>query len=237
MKNEVRQAVAHLLSTNDWTRQIDEKHQTILRTVHKLRKQNNIYICKADKGNMTVIMDTEDYKKKISDMLTKFPYRKFSQDPTPNYEKTIKTTLKHLLHMNKITKELFHYLDSFSSKCPRFYGAPKLHKPNIPLRPIVDFRNSPSYNLASYLNKIFHPFTEKGEYIAKNSLDFVNKCRAIEEKRGYCLVSFDVKSLFTKVPIQHTLSVMKSRLTEDTSWQIHTKLELQDLLMLTEICM
>ena len=140
-------------------------------------------------------------------------------------------------HMNKISKELFHFLDPFSSKCPRFYGAPKLHKPNIPLRLIVDFRNSPSYNLAAHLNKILHPLTDEGKCVMKNSVDFVNKCRTIKVKRGFCPVSFDVKSLFTKVPIQHTLSILKSRLSEDSSWKTSTKLELPDIVMLTELCM
>jgi len=49
MKNNVRQAVAHLLNTNNWTREIEEKHRVILRTVNKLQKQINIHICKADK--------------------------------------------------------------------------------------------------------------------------------------------------------------------------------------------
>jgi len=56
-------------------------------------------------------------------------------------------------------------------------------------------------------------------------------------KRGYTLCSFDVKSLFTKIPIQFTLSAMKKKLLNDTSWQTRTKLELEDIIMLTELCM
>ncbi|VDN49537.1 unnamed protein product [Dibothriocephalus latus] len=33
----------------------------------------------------------------------------------------------------------------------RFYGLPKIHKPNVPLRPIVALKGSPTYNLAKWM--------------------------------------------------------------------------------------
>ena len=44
------------------------------------------------------------------------------------------------------------YFDLRSNKgvMPRFYGLPKIHKANLPLRPIVSFVNSPTYNLSKF---------------------------------------------------------------------------------------
>ena len=35
---------------------------------------------------------------------------------------------------------------------PKLYGLPKLHKPKIPMRPIVSFCGSPTYQLSKYLS-------------------------------------------------------------------------------------
>ena len=47
---------------------------------------------------------------------------------------------------------------------PRFYGLPKIHKVGIPLRPIVSFMNSPTYEVSSYLAKFLSPVVGKTEF-------------------------------------------------------------------------
>ncbi len=45
-------------------------------------------------------------------------------------------------------------LNPKSNICPRIYGLPKIHKEGIPLRPIVDFMGSPTYEWARHLASI-----------------------------------------------------------------------------------
>jgi len=40
---------------------------------------------------------------------------------------------------------------------PRLYGLSKVHKPNIPLRPIVSAIHSPTYNLSRFLAQTLQP--------------------------------------------------------------------------------
>ena len=42
---------------------------------------------------------------------------------------------------------------------PKLYGLPKLHKPDIPMRPIVSFCGSPTYQLSKYLTTMLQPLT------------------------------------------------------------------------------
>ena len=42
------------------------------------------------------------------------------------------------------------------SPTPKLYGQPKLHKPNIPMRPIVSFCGSPTYQLSKYLTNVLN---------------------------------------------------------------------------------
>ncbi|OXA56044.1 hypothetical protein Fcan01_09800 [Folsomia candida] len=50
------------------------------------------------------------------------------------------------------------------------------------------------------------------------------------------MVSFDVVSMFTKVPIQETLNFIEHRLRTTNEWKKTTKLEVEDLMDLLKIC-
>jgi len=51
----------------------------------------------------------------------------------------------------KVVFNLWRRLNPKTNIALRIYGRPTVHKEGIHLRPIVDFTNSPSYNLAVYL--------------------------------------------------------------------------------------
>ena len=46
---------------------------------------------------------------------------------------------------NLLTKHESFYLKSMNPKIPILYGLPKIHKINIPLRPIASYVNAPAY--------------------------------------------------------------------------------------------
>ena len=52
-------------------------------------------ILPADKGNVTVVMDREEYNKKIESMLAEKTYKKLRRDPTQSIERKIGQALKH----------------------------------------------------------------------------------------------------------------------------------------------
>ena len=55
---------------------------------------------------------------------------------------------------NYVNENTANSLKSSNPLPARFYGLPKIHKVNYPLRPIVSYCGSPAYNLASFYNKI-----------------------------------------------------------------------------------
>ena len=102
--------------------------------------------------------------------------------------------------MNKegnINQSLFRKLYPTSSQAPRFYGLPKIHKPHMPLRPIVSGIGSVSEGVAKHLSKLLYSVKGKNGNSIKNSIDFVNKIKDIEVPPGRKMVSFDVSALFT----------------------------------------
>ncbi|CAH3031867.1 unnamed protein product, partial [Pocillopora meandrina] len=69
------------------------------------------------------------------------------------------------------------------------------------LRPIVSFVNSPTYAISGYLARILSPVAGNTDYTVKNSCEFADFIR--DKTLNACeeLVSFDVVSLFTKIPV------------------------------------
>jgi hypothetical protein len=108
------------------------------RALQHLKHNDSIQILPADKGRCTVIMDKDDYQDKISALLSDHhTYSKLSSDPTNQYKNRLLKLLKDWKSQNIIDQSLYFKLYPGTAIAPRFYGLPKIHKTNIPLRPIV----------------------------------------------------------------------------------------------------
>ena len=85
---------------------------------------------------------------------------------------------------------------------PRVYGLPKIHKPGCPLRIIVSSIGNPLYSLATYLHNMLFKTIPKADSYIKNSFQLVEKLKRLYITGEYKLISLDVTSLFTNVPIE-----------------------------------
>ncbi|VDP87711.1 unnamed protein product [Schistosoma mattheei] len=116
----------------------------------QLREDKTIIITRADKGNTTVIMNKKEYEKKAKEHLQEGPYEQIKEAKSrTTFNKFKAETGKHLQSLKaKLGSSLWFVLCPKSCNPCRFYGLPKIHKNNTPLRPVVDYTNSPTYNLA-----------------------------------------------------------------------------------------
>ena len=96
-------------------------------------------------------------------------------------------------------------------------GLIKMHKVDFPLRPIVSFVGAATYNLSKHLGKILSPLAEKTPFSIKNSYEFVDFLKQNTFQPNDIIVSFDVVSLFTKVPINLAIEVVGELLSADES--------------------
>ena len=120
-------------------------------------------------------------------------------------ENKVQQTLRKI--KSKFTEQEYKKLYPTGSCPAKFYGTAKIHKipvngniDDLPIRPIVSNINTATYNLAKYLSKFLAPLRKSGDTI-KSTKDFIEKVKAKEVANGYQIVSFDVKSLFTNVPL------------------------------------
>ena len=58
---------------------------------------------------------------------------------------------------------------------PKFYGLPKVHKENTPLRPIVSSIGSVSYGVSKELTRIIKPLVGSTEHHVNNSKEFIEE--------------------------------------------------------------
>lgn len=105
---------------------------------------------------------------------------------------------------------------------PRIYGAPKIHKYSIPLRPIVNTIVDPPI---IHLAKKLKPLVGRIDSFVKDSKHFINEIKNIKLDQNDILVSFDVTSLYTNIPINEAMEVVRKIIDLDTCKLIETCLK------------
>ena len=132
----------------------------------------------------------------------------------------------------------YHLLHSSDAYAPRIYSLPLVHKPGAPLRPIVSFINFPLYSLSKFFTKILSPLAGRNGYTVKNSYEFVYTITGLKlDDDDDCIVTFDVVSLFTKIPVDVTKSVIFELSSKDDCLQDRTKLFFKELMLGINMCL
>ncbi|XP_062837651.1 uncharacterized protein LOC134299269 [Anolis carolinensis] len=185
--------------------------------IKDLNSDPEIIILPADKGNATVIMETKQYKEKIRQLLDPTIYKKLKQDPTNKITRKTNTLIKN----SSINFDIRQQLCKSEALPPRLYGLPKIHKDSIPLRPIVSAIGSSTYSLAKFLATQLQTHIGLTAHYIKDSTHFIEKISNLNLSTKDILISFDVVSLFTKVPVADTLTLIKQNFPEDITALFH----------------
>lgn len=102
-------------------------------------------------------------------------------------------------------------MHSSDSILPKAYGLPKIHKHNTPFRIIVSSINTSLYPLARFLHDILKLSLPKPKGHVNNSFELCTSLCGKRIKQSDVLVSIDVESLFTNVPIDLVLEGINKR--------------------------
>ena len=170
----------------------------------------------------------------LSDSAT---YQVIKKNPICAIEKCLNLFIWKLYKNDKISSYLFKTLRSSDSALPRIYELPKIHKPKVPLRPIVSFIGTATYQLAKFLKQILVPLVGNTQYTAKNSSEFVEMVSSIKLGKSESPVSFDVVSLFTLIPLKTAKTVVANRVGDDCTLGGRTSLTVPKLIEALDICL
>ena len=91
------------------------------------------------------------------------------------------------------------------------------------------------YHLAKYLADLLSPLIGKNDHYIKNSYDFADKMKTKDVLEDEELVSYDVSALFTSVPVDKALDVVRARLEQDDTVSERTTLQIDEFIQLLEI--
>ena len=172
---------------------------------------NNLVIKPADKGGKIVVMSRDFYRKKVRQLIhNSTDYELIDNDKCSEPLERCNTTVRSVaLSIKKLAPKYNELLDNIcntdqKSRLGIFYGLPKIHKSvyDPPMRPVVSQVNHPTYLLASKLDKIVqYNLFSKNEHLLRSTDDALNKLKAINGLTNHYLLTLDVKSLYTSIPL------------------------------------
>ena len=156
--------------------------------------------------------------------------------------KTTERKVQNVLRKIKSTFSPNEYKQLYptGSSPGKFYGTAKIHKlsqgdqvDKLPIiKPIISNIDTATYRLAKHLAKLLSPLSTS-KYTVKSTKDFIEKFKTVKVPTGHQLVSFDVKALFTNVPLEYTIDLVLKRIYENHEIPTSiTRNEMREILLL-----
>ena len=105
-----------------------------------------------------MVMDGIEYKNKAQDLSEDGEtFEEIKTDLTNKLKNKLINLMKEIKAEGGITEHLYKKMYPTGAVAPKFYGLPKIHKRDIPLRLIVSSMGSISYEVAKELARILRP--------------------------------------------------------------------------------
>ena len=200
---------------------IVKRQNTIINNIVNKLKTNNSETVPVDKSNAIVIIYTNEIIKNL-DFINNNNIQNLTYDPTIVYTKQINkliTSSKEIIP--KVQKKILLKSD-YKIEAPNLHPFIKLHKQGNPIRPLINFKTAPAYNLAKYIDSLIKEkldmFTDTS---IKNTYDFIEKINKIKIEPGYKMISLDVKNLYTSIPKHETVNFLKNKLIHSNKFNIN----------------
>jgi hypothetical protein len=195
----------------------------MITTIKTLSKNRGIYISKYDKGNGIAVLDRSYYLSemmKIVNDATKFkqhmPHANAKRTEFEISEERFNKTLLLMRKNKEISKEFYENVCSTGAQPARLYGLPKVHKctKRPPMRPILSCIGSYNHRLSKLLVEKLSTFVDS-RYPLKDTFEFLEtvKTCGIQPDNSF-MVSYDVVSLFTSIPVEKTIDYIISKIPE-----------------------
>ncbi|XP_044755034.1 uncharacterized protein LOC123313987 [Coccinella septempunctata] len=199
----------HFHKYKDQTRIIDFMFN---KTKNFLRIHDHLLVLNSDKGSVTVVMTKDEYLQKMQTLLNTDSFKEISRDPTTTIQTKTNKIITDLKNIDAIDDVQAKLLRKYNSIAPRIYGNPKLHKIDVPLRPIVSDVQGPTINLARFIAKILtDAYDTNNEFYVKDTFEIAQMLNNFKLPPNYILVSLDVVNLFGNITEDLVYEAVKER--------------------------
>ena len=204
------------------------RNRFLHQTLRTLSRDKTIRICKMDKGVGTVIMDVDEYYRKL-DCIVADQTRFSLLDYNINTENTTECNkapwiAKERQVQNYLRKYIKPLVDDATywrmypkgTQPGKLYGMAKHHKDGCPMRPVLSAINTPEYQLAKWIERHLKPFVDNRHSVPSSSI-FVDQLSQIKPSANEICVSFDIKSLYTNVPLNEVVEDIVATVYSDSA--------------------
>jgi hypothetical protein len=139
--------IKNLITREQRNNIMNKEEWNIIRNIKEKTETHNLIVTRADKGKTIVIMKQQEYTKHIEEFINENNYTLLQHNLTKQHQKTIMNTInKCNIHINKSNKHKFY---KPKTEAPTLSATIKIHKNPIKIRPIVNWKNAPAYQLAT----------------------------------------------------------------------------------------
>ena len=147
-------------------------------------------------------------------------------------EEQLQRFLRERKNKQFFTKDVYDKIFPSGSKPASIYGLPKIHKLNVQrnnlsLRPIVSSIGNHNYHLSKFLTDLLDPIIPKSQ-CTKDLFTFCEEIKKVRATNRF-LISDDVCSLFTSIPLKETIDITVNLLFDHNPGLNITKAELKKL--------
>jgi hypothetical protein len=104
---------------------------------------------------------------------------------------------------------------------PTFKGLPKVHKPLWNLRPIIPSHSWITAGASKVADYLLQPVLQLYSWVVHSTIEVINTVRGSRANRSNetYIVTGDVQSFYTNVPIAETISLIKKIVTEEMAYE------------------
>ena len=105
------------------------------------------------------------------------------------------------------------------------------------LRPIVSSIGAVTYETSKELANILKPLVGQSPYHVQNNQEFLHQLKDQKLGPDDIIMSYDVKALFTSVPIQPAIDIIVKLLEKDPALKQRTSMTIRHITSLLEFCL
>ena len=184
-----------------------------VKKVHDYLEANDLLAVPFDKSCGFCVMKKSTYREKLDEVLNSDQFQKKNgaeDELVIKNEKQINNSLQQLMKQGKIRNKIYQRLRSTGSQPERLYGLAKVHKKDTLLWPVLSIPGSSYKNLNRFLTPFFQELP--GANIETNTQDARKALESLTLEDDEQIVSLDVESLYTNVPVGEAIEIALRKL-------------------------
>jgi hypothetical protein len=164
-------------------------------------------VTRADKGNSLVIIYQTDYNDKVQSFLHNNSFSVLPRDPTTKFQNNIRKTIS--ASKTAVPQDTKWKLINLNPSPSNIHGLIKIHNPDSPIRPIINWRNAPAYKLAQHISRIFTAYNILPyAFNTNNTVHLMEDLLQVNINQHTRFASFDITNMYTNIPTQQIPKIL-----------------------------